>query len=59
MDLKAQRGFVDGPAISDLNGYAYLTQDILDSLIEVIADLIYTNQMLFLLDILSKELFND
>ena len=59
MELKAQRGLVDGPGISDLNGKAYSTRDMSSSLIEILEDLFDTNRAFFPLDITSKELLKD
>jgi hypothetical protein len=59
MALKARKGFLDGPAISDLDGRVYSTRDMSDSLAEVIEDLFETDRSLFPADILTKEVLRE
>jgi hypothetical protein len=59
MALKARRGFVDGPAISDLQGQVYSTRDMSDSLFEILDDLFDSHRHLFPVDILSKEMMKE
>jgi hypothetical protein len=56
MALKRQKGFVDGPAISDDTGRVYLTKDMTDSLLEILEDLFESDRGLFPPDITSKEI---
>jgi hypothetical protein len=59
MDLKAQKGFVDGPAISDIHGDVFTTRDMSESLVEILEDLFDTHRELFPLDITSRESLKD
>jgi len=56
MDLKSTQGFVDGPAISDVNGNAYLSRDIEDLLHEVLEDLHASARELFPPDVDLEDL---
>ena len=57
MDLKSTQGFVDGPAISDVNGNAYLSRDIDDLLHEVLEDLHASARALFPPDVDLEDLW--
>ena len=59
MSLKSRKGFVDGPAISDLQGQVYSTRDMSDSLFEILEDLFDSHRHLFPVDILSKDMIKD
>jgi hypothetical protein len=56
MDLKKDQGLVDGPAISDVNGNAYLSRDIDDLLHEVLEDLHTSKRALFPPDVDLEDL---
>jgi len=56
MDLKKTQGFVDGPAISEMNGNAYLSRDIDDLLHEVLEDLHVSARILFPPDVDLEDL---
>ena len=57
--LKSRRGFVDGPAISDLHGQVYSTRDMSDSLAEILDDLFDSQRHLFPADVTSKEMMKE
>jgi hypothetical protein len=59
MLLKLAKGFVDGPAISDLNGKVFATRDMSDSLAEILDDLFESHRHLFPVNILSKEMMQE
>ena len=59
MTLKSRKGFVDGPAISDLQGQVYSTRDMSDSLFEILEDLFDSHRHLFPADISSKEMIKE
>jgi hypothetical protein len=59
MALKATKRFPDGPALSDVEGRAYSTKDISDSLVEVLEDLFDIDRGLFPADVISKEFIRD
>jgi hypothetical protein len=59
MALKATKGFTDGPAISDVEGRAYTTKDMTDSLLETLEDLFDTDRGLFPADAVSKDFIRD
>ena len=57
--LKSKKGFVDGPAISDVHGEVYSTRDMSDSLAEILEDLFDSQQELFPPDVSSKEIMRE
>jgi hypothetical protein len=59
MDLKSAKGFVDGPAISDIRGRAYSTREMSEALVEVLEDLFDTDRALFPADITAKEILRN
>jgi hypothetical protein len=59
ISLKARRGFIDGPAISDMAGRAFTTRDMSDSLLEILEDLFETDRALFPPDITTKEILRE
>lgn len=56
IEMKKTQGFVDGPAISDMNGHAYLSRDIDDLLHEVLGDLHTSARELFPPDVDQEDL---
>ena len=57
--LKAKHGFVDSPAISDMDGRAFSTRDMSDLLVEILEDVFDSDRALFPLDIVSKEILRE
>jgi hypothetical protein len=56
MAFKRQHGFVDGPAISDLQGRVLSTKGIDDSMLEVLEEIFETSRYMFPPDIENKEI---